>query len=44
MKPTIAGLLLVLCAARVGQAQTITTQFTLGNATAKGHCADALRS
>jgi hypothetical protein len=34
MKPVIACLLLLLCAATVGQAQTITTQFTLGNATA----------
>jgi hypothetical protein len=34
MKSVIACLFLLLCAARVGQAQTITTQFTLGNATA----------
>jgi hypothetical protein len=34
MKPVITCLLLLLCAATVGQAQTITTQFTLRNATA----------
>jgi hypothetical protein len=34
MKPAITCLLLLLCAATVGQAQTITTQFTLGRSTA----------
>src|SRR4030081_146822 len=34
MKPLIFCLLLLLCAATVGQAQTITTQFRLGHATA----------
>src|ERR1700704_3039460 len=34
MKPVLICLFLLLCFASVGQAQTITTQFTLGNATA----------
>ncbi len=34
MKRVAARLLLFLCAATAGQAQTVTTQFTLGKATA----------